>query len=329
MATLTFYLKKRKGRDQHPLYLRVTHNRKSRLLHTDIYLDQSDWNKDKEKVRKSHPIAKRLNNHLTLKRLNAKKIILDLKEHQPEFTVKELKEAIIGNSVEKQDEKKEQEEEDEEPDFFEYATDVIKDYKTTLSYNRWKGFNTVYNKVEDFWGRDKLPFEAISPEFLRKYEVHYMKKRGNKPNTIKSNLKKVRKIFNDAIREGIVSRNIYPFDYYTMPSNPVIKPKLTAEEIKAFKSVKTKKGTRLFDSQKIFMFAYYCWGMRFGDVCSLQWSNIKGDRLIYIMEKTGKRMSIKITTQAKAILACYKPKEKRHNEHYIFPFLGPSKGLFG
>jgi len=323
LATLTYYLKKRKNKGEHPLYLRITHNRKSRLIHTDIHLDESDWNEDKEEVRRSHPIAKKINNYLIRQKLNANQIMLDLKEGHVDFTVDDLKEAIEQNGIEQN--KEDKEEKKDNPDFFEYAKDAIKDYKITKSYNRWKSFNTVFNKVKEFWGKKRLPFEDLTPEFLRKYEVYCMQKRGNKPNTVKSNLKKVRTIFNDAIREGCISRDLYPFNEYQMPSNPVIKPKLSANEIKAFKSVKTHKGTRLFDSQNIFMFAYYCWGMRFSDACDLQWNNIKGERLIYVIKKTGVRMSIKLPKQAKKILNYYRPDGKLNREHYIFPFLDHRK----
>ncbi|MFH5885323.1 tyrosine-type recombinase/integrase [Halalkalibaculum sp. DA3122] len=319
MATLSYYLKKRKNKDKHPLYLRIIHNRKSRLINTDIRLATSNWNESNEEVRKSHPIHKKLNNFLKRKKLNAEAILLDIKLQGNGVSINDIKKAITENKVEGKE--PDNSEEQHKPDFFEYAEDVIEDFKVTLSHTRWKSYNTVYNKFQEFWKQDTLPFEEFDVEVLRKYEVYCMKERGNKPNTIKSDLKMVRKIFNNAIQEGVIPRDMYPFRFYTMPSNPVVKTKLSEEEIKALKSVETQKGTRLLDTKNIFLFAYYCWGIRIRDACLLRWENIKDGRLIYIMSKTGKRMSIKLPRQADDIIAQYKPDGKVKNEHFLFPFL--------
>ena len=51
-----------------------------------------------------------------------------------------------------------------------------------------------------------------------------------------------------------------------------------------------------------FMFAYYCCGMRAGDLLSLTRFNFKGDRMRYVMEKNGKEVNIWIPHQAREIL---------------------------
>ncbi|MDR8394449.1 site-specific integrase [Aliifodinibius sp. S!AR15-10] len=323
MATLSYYLKKRKNKDKHPLYLRIIHNRKSRLINTDIRLATSNWNDSSEEVRKSHPIHKKLNNFLKREKLNAEAILLDIKSRGNGVSINDIKKAITENKVE--GDEPDNSEEQHKPDFFEYAEDVIKDFKVTLSHTRWKSYNTVYNKFQEFWKQDTLPFEEFDVEVLRKYEVYCMEERSNKPNTIKSDLKMVRKIFNSAIQEGVIPRDMYPFRFYTMPSNPVVKTKLTEEEINTLRNVETQKGTRLRDTKNIFLFAYYCWGVRTRDACLLKWGNIKGDRLVYIMSKTGVRMSIKLPRQAADIIAQYKPDGKVNNDHFLFPFLDHRK----
>lgn len=317
MATLSYYLKKRKNKEKNPLYLRITHERKSRMVHMDLQLEESVWNKDNEEVRRSYPNYKKINNYLVRKKLEAEYILLELKELKNGYSIDEIKNAIQNSGTD----------EDREVviEFFEYAEDIIEDYKSRYSHQYWKSTCTVINKLKSFWKKDQLLFEDITVEFLRKYEVHCIDVRGNKPNTIKSNLKKVRRIFNEAIREGVISSDMYPFRHYTMPSNTVVKTSLSEDEICSLNSVETVNGTRLYDSQNIFMFAYYCWGVRFCDVCQLKWSNIKGDRLIYIMSKTGVRMSVKLSKQAKEILDRYKPSGKVVKEQYIFPFLNHRK----
>lgn len=322
MATLSYYLKIRKGKKEHPLYLRITHNRKSRYIHTDIFLKREHWNPEGE-TRKSHPRNKQLNNHLTRRMLDAQGLLLELKEQKNELDIDEISEAIESGGV-KQEQQEPQLEEDNR-DFFEFAEEIRSDFKKRGNYQRWKNYGTVINKVKDFWSKKELDFKDLDVAFLRKLETFFMDEYDNKPNTVKNNMKKIRKVFNDAIREKLVSRDSYPFRDYTMPSNPVQKAKLSMKEIGRLEEVKTEEGTRLYDTQNIFLFAFYCRGMRFRDVLNLKWDNIKEGRLSYTMIKSGKFISMKLVDQAKVILDMYKPKERINKGHFIFPFMDHRK----
>lgn len=322
MAKLSYYLKKRKGKEKHPLYLRITHNRKSRYIRTDIYLQEKYWNDDGE-IRKSHPRDKQMNNHLTRKMLDAQTLLLELKEQNQELDVDNIKETIENGSIQKEGD--DPEEEKDERDFFEFAEEMRSDFKKRDKYQRWKNYGTVLNKLRDFWTEEELDLKEINITFLRKFETFLMDEYGNKPNTVQNNMKKIRRLFNDAIREGLVSRDLYPFRDYTMPSNPVQKAKLSTKEIKRLEEVRTKEGTRLFDTQNIFLFAYYCRGMRFSDAVDLKWDNIKEGRLNYVMKKNGKFISMKLVPQAQVIVNKYRTKEKVQENRFIFPFFDPRK----
>ncbi len=255
--------------------------------------------------------------------LDAQTLLLKLKERDKELDVGTIKEVIENGGIQNNEE--ESGDEKDKRDFFEFAEDVRDDFKRRGKYQRWKNYGTVLNKVRDYWSEEELEFKNITVTFLRKLETFLMDDYGNKPNTVKNNMKKIRKLFNDAIREGLVSRELYPFRDYTMPSNPVQKAKLSTDEIKQLEQVETEKGTRLYDTQNIFLFAYYCRGMRFRDVVNLKWANIKEDRLNYVMSKSGKRISLKLIPQALEILNNYKPEGKVKKDYFIFPFLDHRK----
>lgn len=103
-------------------------------------------------------------------------------------------------------------------DFFEFSKDIISGLEKSGKYQRKKNYNTVINKVKHFWKRKKLHFYEIDVTFLRRFELFLQEEYDNNPNTIKNNMKKIRKLFNDAIREKITTKDLYPFDRYTMPS---------------------------------------------------------------------------------------------------------------
>ena len=98
MATIKLYQKPRKGKTHHPLYLRITHDRKSRLVNLDIRIAEDDWNENQQKVRKTHPNYKWLNNFLKGKRAEAQQEILKVREKSKNgVTADILKQAVEGS----------------------------------------------------------------------------------------------------------------------------------------------------------------------------------------------------------------------------------------
>jgi len=312
MATIDYYLKKRKDKDKHPIYLRMIHRRESNLVPVNIKVEEKLWNKKEQEVRKSHPRHKQINEFLKRYKLEIETEVFYWVKKNPQLHSSDLKQRIVmfnktGGS-----------DAIPEIDFFEFAEDIINGFERTGKYQRKKNYNTVISKVKHFWKRKKLHFYEIDVKFLRKFELFLQEKYQNNPNTIKNNMKKIRKLFNDAIRERIATKDLYPFDNYTMPSKKVYKTKLSEEEINQFASVDTIKGTRIFDAQKMFLFAYYCWGMRFRDVLQLKWENVKDGRLTYITSKSSKHISLKLPQPAQEILNHYRNGESQSND-FIFP----------
>ena len=74
MATLKYIIRPGKVRanGEAPIYLRITQSRKSRFMSTGVYLQERDWNPERQQVRKSHPLAVKLNDHLQTELLQAR-----------------------------------------------------------------------------------------------------------------------------------------------------------------------------------------------------------------------------------------------------------------
>ena len=315
MASIDYYLKKRKNKEKHPIYLRVTHRRETNLVPVNIKVQVKHWNKSGQEVRKSHPRHDQINKFLTRYRIEIESEVFYWEKKNPLLRSSDIKQRILrynktggSDSV-------------PEIDFFEFAEDLIDGFKKSGKYRREKNYRAVIKKVKDFWKRKKLHFYEVDVTFLRKFELFLQNKYENNPNTIKNNMKKIRKIFNDAIRERVAKKDQYPFDNYRMPSKKVYKTKLTEEEIEKFKSVRTKKGTRQFDAQQLFLFAFYCWGMRFRDAIQLKWQNVNSNRLTYITSKSSKHISLVLPRAARLILNHYKPKGTPNQDSFIFPLL--------
>ncbi|NGP75138.1 site-specific integrase [Balneolaceae bacterium YR4-1] len=314
MATLNLYQKIRKGNDHHPVYLRITHNRRSRMVNLDIRISEDDWNAERGEVRRSHPNHTWLNNFLKAKKAEAQQQILKVRSRKSKgISVEVLKEAVEGKWQDM-------------TNFFSFAEDIIADFEQQQKYNRKRNYKVVIGRLKEFWGKDTLAFSDLNLTFLRKFNVFLETKYGNNPNTRENYFKKIRKIFNDAIREGYVERSLYPFDQFDMPSAKSYKTKLSYEQIKNMASVELTKGQRQRQSRNIFVFAFYARGMRFRDAIQLKWKKIKNGRLVYRMSKTGQLVNMKLLPQMQKILDEHKPEEGEPDpEDFIFPFFEKEK----
>lgn len=119
-----------------------------------------------------------------------------------------------------------------------------------------------------------------------------------------------RKAYNDAIKDKLVSKELYPFAEYkirTLKSKS--KMTLPKEDMIAIINYPTEPGTHLRNSVNWFALSYLCRGMNFTDMCNLKWDeNIQNERIIYLRRKTENTVqeqdyiTIKITEKIAAIL---------------------------
>jgi len=89
MASLKVLLRtsKKKKDGTAPLALRITHNRKSRYIYLGQYIKEKYWDGDNQRVKKSHPNSKRLNNLILKKLSEANDTVLELARISHKFFI--------------------------------------------------------------------------------------------------------------------------------------------------------------------------------------------------------------------------------------------------
>lgn len=296
----------------------MTYQRESRYIRLQIEVEEEYWNNKKQRVRKSHPRHEKINRFLRVKKLDSDTLLLELKQIKPGCSLDTVKKVLESESLDGV-------KENARGEFYEFAEELRSEFKKKNSFQRFKNYGTVINKMKDFWPNKKLYFDEIDLQFLRRFETFLMTDYGNNENTVTNNMKKIRRVFNVARNEKLIKNDLYPFKNYKMPKCPVNKTKLTSRDIKKIEKLNPKIGTRLFDTKNLFLFAYYCRGMRFRDVVTLKWRNIKDGKLEYVMSKTRKMISQRLLPRAQKIINHYKGKEAPNKSHYIFPFLDNRK----
>ena len=91
MASTKVVIRKKKNKDgTFPIALRITKDRRTSYIYLGKNVHEKDWDALNQKVKRTHPTYKRLNNFLLKKLTDARNIILDYELKEKEFSVEEL-----------------------------------------------------------------------------------------------------------------------------------------------------------------------------------------------------------------------------------------------
>jgi integrase/recombinase XerD len=133
-----------------------------------------------------------------------------------------------------------------------------------------------------------LLFSEITPKWLEGYEKFMT----NKPKersltTVSMYVRALRAVFNKAIDEKDIDKDIYPFGKrkYQVPAVKNVKKALTSPELKQLFEAEpfTPEQAKAKD---FWFFSYSCNGINIKDIALLRNKNIEGDKIIYYRAKT-------------------------------------------
>ncbi len=287
-----------------PLYLRIIKNRKPKYVSLGIVLPEKSWDAQNKRVRRGVENSQRLNNLIAHKFAEAEAQALELQTKDKDISAQKLKENIMGKAS---------------PSFFEYAASYFKMAKSRIAGSTVAKGEGVINKVKRYVGEKDLSFEDITIRWIKEYEHFLRTEVGNCNNTVCVNMKIMRRIFNEAVKDEVIEKN--PFNKHKNKWEKTTKTFLTEEEIAAIEIIELNPGTRIYDTRNAFILAAYAGGLRFSDICKLKWYNYDGERIfIYTKKCKGVPVSIKLPNKAIEILNLYF--EKGVNpDNYVFPFL--------
>lgn len=170
-------------------------------------------------------------------------------------------------------------------------------------------------------------FSDITPDSLRKYEK-WMLDDGKSVTTVGIYLRSLRAIFNNAIEDGILTKDYYPFGKkkYEIPTSNNIKKALTLKDIASIYNYKPEPQTMTDRAKDYWIFMYLCNGMNMKDMCLLTYDNIKGDVLQFVRAKTMRTkrkvepIRVVYSNEVHAIVQKW-GNEMINGSTYIFPIL--------
>lgn len=133
----------------------------------------------------------------------------------------------------------------------------------------------------------------------------YLVSIGNATNTVHKKFKILRQFQQSAINEGLFV-GVNRFNSFQLKKQFVKKDKLSLEDIAKIEALDLGGGGELQRARDLFLFSYYCKGMRFKNCYSVQLEHIHDGRIYFPkISKSYKDISIKIHSRLAAIVDRY------------------------
>ena len=237
-------------------------NQRKVYFRTNLYLKPEHWNSRNAQV-DNHPQAHDLNSMLFEFVLHLQAIELSLWKRGIPVTLSLLKDAIKKDKP-------------VNVTFPVFARIYVQESDRKRSTK--ENLLTTITVLQEF--RPGLDFKDITYTFLKEFEVH-LKEKGNSVNTIAKHLRQLRTLVNEAINQGYIPSDAYPFRKYKIKQEKGRKEFLTPDELKRLENLDVDKKLRhVLDA---FLFCCYT-GLRYSDFCQLTPENIirvNGKRWLY------------------------------------------------
>lgn len=333
-----------------PIAIRISKNYKTNYTFTGQYILEKDWDEVNSRVKKTHPNSKRINNFLLKKFTEVNDLSF---ETNGKISSKELKQKVVGKNNPKSffQVGAERIEDKYQNSIFSVANSelsILFNIEEFISLKKSLPKEQVINEINErrklrisktkkqeitfrdsiqyFKRKKDLSFVDIDETFLKKYKSFCSVYLNQKTRTITNQLIFIRTLFNIALVQKIIDRDIYPFggekEKIKVKRNTQIIG-LTKDEIERIESMDLEPYSFIWHTRNIWLFTFYLAGIRISDALKLKWGDFIDERLYYVMNKNEKPQNLKIPDKAKTILEYYK-KRKKLNQGYVFPFLATS-----
>lgn len=290
--TVKVLLRKESKKDgSHAIRIRITEDRTSRYINVGESIHKSYWDEQKQRVKEAHS--------------NSEKINASIEALLPDSS--------IGNG---------------KGCFISYWCEFIEKLQLERKIGSYNKHRTSLKIFKEFAG-DDVPFRDLNLKLMKDFK-HFLAVKYDNSNTQISYLKKLRKMVNDGIKDGVIQNDPFKgFDF----------PKATESQVKSLESHQLNE---LFDIKcrsnskylNIWFACFYLQGARIGDVLRMKFGDIDNDKIIYKMKKTKKEMSVEITPKVLNLInemdmgineldSIQRLRELSvsHPDEYIFPFL--------
>lgn len=300
-----------------PISVRVTIDRKSRYIPTEVSVPNTYWDQAHQKILDTYPSATVLQLRIDTIKVEWMKKVERLQA---------LGERISFLSLFGKDRTVAPKSSCTVEEYFKKQIDWMTDIGKIGTAGKYKYCFELLKKSNC----TKIRFDEVDMSYLRQFETYLIKK-GNKNNSIATKFSVFRAVYNKAARERLFTIEDDPFKKFKPGRywSDTRKRAIKKEDIQRIKSLEIPEDLATFSlsfARDVFLFSYYVAGINFKDIASLRYENLVDGRIYYQRHKTGKELNYLIRPEIKEILERYLLPEK-HGSDYVFPILDRTKHI--
>lgn len=279
-----------------PLKLRLTINRKFIEISMGYSVNPKFWDERKMEIKPNAPMGESITRLNNLIKKNHSEFIGKVIELQDSgeiatMSLKEIKNRLTGK--------------EDDTNLIAFCGSIIEELGVAGKVGNAKVYTTLKRSIYDFLDSKDIPLKQVTFKWLKKYEAWYLGK-GNGINGLGVNMRTLRALINRAIKQGLLSKDSYPFEHYSVKIEKTRKRAVSQSDIESIKNF-TPKNNPQERAKDYFMMSLYLMGASFVDLAFLKVSNINSGRIEYKRKKTGRLHNIKITQPLQEILDKYLP----------------------
>lgn len=320
--SVLFYLKKAKPlkNGEYPIYIRITVNGKRAEISSQCSIENKDWDNKKGLSKRKDKSARRLNESLTEIKHHLFQIKLDLEREDISPTSVNIKNRYLGKDK-------------KEVKLLEY----YKEHNEKLHLLIGKGIaqgtvqrhetsaKHVQEFIKQFYGKDDILLNQITPSFIQDYEVYLKSARNCAHNTTVKYIKNLSKIIRSALINGLMTEN--PFKEITFKLTEVDKPFLDNDELQRLMDLELNID-RLELVRDTFVFCCFT-GLAFSDVKALTTEDIhllgKQYWIKILRQKTKIMCNIPVLPHIQYLIDKYASTVERQDKSLIIPVFSNQK----
>lgn len=168
-------------------------------------------------------------------------------------------------------------------------------------------YRSSLNAIIAYCGNEDFTFDEVSPEWLKGFEVH-LRSRGCSWNTVSTYLRTFRAVYNRAVdlRKAPYIPHLFRSVYTGTRADH--KRALSDDDVKkVFAKLSRSSGmpSELYRAQELFILMFSLRGMPFVDLAYLRKSDLCGNVITYRRRKTGRALSVTLTSEAMILVKRY------------------------
>lgn len=206
-----------------------------------------------------------------------------------------------------------------------FMNQVAKELQMGGNYGTAHVYRSSLNAIIMYHGKRDFTFDKVTPEWLKSFEIH-LRGRGCSWNTVSTYLRTFRAVYNRAVelRKALYVPHLFR-SVYTGTRADRKRALDNGDVKKMFAGLQSPVSVpALRRTQELFTLMFLLRGLPFVDLAYLRKSDLRGNVITYRRRKTGRSLSVTLTTEAMGLLKKYMNRDT--SSPYLFSVLKSGEG---